>query len=77
MHVVLFDIDGTLVRTGGAGKAAMEEALRSAFGLRTLQDGVAYAGRTDRAIARDLLTLHGISPQEENIRRLQEAYLHF
>jgi phosphoglycolate phosphatase-like HAD superfamily hydrolase len=75
MHVVLFDIDGTLVRTGGAGKAAMEEALRSVFGLREVKDGVPYAGRTDRAIARDLLALHGIYPQEENIRRLQEAYL--
>jgi len=75
MHVVLFDIDGTLVRTGGAGKAAMEEALRTVFGLSEVKDGVPYAGRTDRAIARDLLLLHGIPPQEENITRLQEAYL--
>jgi len=75
MHVVLFDIDGTLVRTGGAGKAAMEEALRTVFGLSEVKDGVPYAGRTDRAIARDLLLLHGIPPQEENIACLQEAYL--
>lgn len=77
MHVILFDIDGTLVRTGGAGKAAMEEALRSVFGLPKVKDGIPYAGRTDRAIARDLLVLHGIGPQEENINRLQEAYLHY
>jgi phosphoglycolate phosphatase-like HAD superfamily hydrolase len=77
MHVVLFDIDGTLVRTGGAGKAAMEEALRTVFGLREVKDGVPYAGRTDRAIARDLLLMHGIQPQEDHIARLQEAYLHF
>ncbi|MCS7022661.1 MAG: HAD family hydrolase [Gemmataceae bacterium] len=75
MTVLLFDIDGTLVRTGGAGKAAMEEALRSAFGVRQIQDGVPYAGRTDRAIARDLLRVHHIPPVEENITRLQRAYL--
>ena len=33
MPVLLFDIDGTLVRTGGSGKVAMELALRTAFGV--------------------------------------------
>lgn len=77
MKVVLFDIDGTLVRTGGAGKAAMEEALRSAFGVDEVIDGVPYAGRTDRAIVRDLLHLHGLSSDDANIARLQEAYLYY
>ena len=38
MRVILFDIDGTLVRTGGAGKAAMEAGFRSAFGVAEVQD---------------------------------------
>jgi len=38
MNVLLFDIDGTLIRSGGAGKAAMEEALRSEFGVREILD---------------------------------------
>ncbi len=50
MRVCLFDIDGTLLATGGAGKAAMEAALISEFGLSALIDGVPYSGRTDRAI---------------------------
>ena len=33
MTIVLWDIDGTLIRSGGAGKLAMESALRSTFGL--------------------------------------------
>lgn len=75
MAILLFDIDGTLVRTGGAGKAAMEEALRSEFGVRDLIDTVPYSGRTDRAISRDLLAMHGIEPTPENQIRLTDTYL--
>ena len=56
MPIILFDIDGTLVRTGGAGKFAMEAALTSAFGVTELRDVVKYSGRTDAAIGRDLLS---------------------
>ena len=62
MPIILFDIDGTLVRTGGAGKFAMESALVSAFGVAELRDEVPYSGRTDVAITRDLLRVHGIDP---------------
>jgi phosphoglycolate phosphatase-like HAD superfamily hydrolase len=75
MPILLFDIDGTLVRTGGAGKAAMESGLRNAFGLTELRDEVPYSGRTDRAIGRDMLTVHGIEPTVANQVILQEAYL--
>src|SRR4051794_18986840 len=75
MRIILFDIDGTLVRTGGAGKAAMEAGLRAAFGITHINDTVPYSGRTDRAIARDLLAVHGIEPTPENQRTLQAAYL--
>ncbi len=75
MPILLFDIDGTLVRTGGAGKAAMEAGLRAAFGVPELRDVVPYSGRTDRAIGRDLLVVHGIEPSLANQIRLQEAYL--
>jgi phosphoglycolate phosphatase-like HAD superfamily hydrolase len=75
MQVLLFDIDGTLIRSGGAGKAAMEDALRDEFGLAEVHDGVPYSGRTDPSIARDLLTVHGIEPNEENAARLRTAYL--
>lgn len=75
MPILLFDIDGTLVRTGGAGKAAMEAGLREAFGLAKIRDEVPYSGRTDRAIGRDLLAVHGIEPTLANQAWLQEAYL--
>jgi phosphoglycolate phosphatase len=75
MPIILFDIDGTLVRTGGAGKAAMEAGLRTAFGLTAIRDEVPYSGRTDVAISQDLLRVHGIEPTRENRLRLQQSYL--
>ncbi len=75
MHLVLFDIDGTLIASGGAGKAAMEAALRSEFGITELTDGVPYSGRTDRAIGLELLELHGLAAVPDNWHRLRNAYL--
>ncbi|HEY3788141.1 MAG TPA: HAD family hydrolase [Urbifossiella sp.] len=73
--IILFDIDGTLIRSGGAGKEAMEGALRAAFNLAEIKDEVPYSGRTDVAIARDLLRVHGIEATPANQRALQDAYL--
>jgi phosphoglycolate phosphatase-like HAD superfamily hydrolase len=75
MRVVLFDIDGTLVSTGGAGKAAMEAALVSEFAITSVRDGVPFSGRTDRAIGRDLFDLHGIDHNHGNWQRFVDGYL--
>jgi phosphoglycolate phosphatase-like HAD superfamily hydrolase len=75
MPTLLFDIDGTLVRTGGAGKAAMEAALTAAFGVREISDTVPYSGRTDRDIGRELLATHRIDPTPQNLHTLTETYL--
>ncbi len=75
MVVLLFDIDGTLVRTGGAGKAAMEAALCEEFGVALGAAEVPYSGRTDRAIGRDLLAAHGLDPSAANQGRLIAGYL--
>src|SRR6476660_7200094 len=75
MRVLLFDIDGTLIRSGGAGKAAMEAGLRSAFGVTEILDRVSYSGRTDPGIARELLARHGVEPTDANVDTLKAAYL--
>jgi phosphoglycolate phosphatase len=75
VHVCLFDIDGTLIRSGGAGREAFESALVEAFGLERLIDGVPMSGRTDRVIGRDLMHLHGIDDTHENWALLRAAYL--
>ena len=45
---VLFDIDGTLVLTGGAGKRAMDRAFEEAFGVADAFADIPMGGRTDR-----------------------------
>jgi phosphoglycolate phosphatase-like HAD superfamily hydrolase len=75
MPIILFDIDGTLVRTGGAGKAAMETALREEFQIQLRAEEIPYSGRTDRAIGSDLLRAHGVEPTAANLSRLIEGYL--
>lgn len=75
MNVCLFDIDGTLINSGGAGKAAMEAALRAEFGLDGVRDGVPFSGRTDRAIGRDLFRLHGLDDDAGAWQRFVASYL--
>ncbi|HLJ10546.1 MAG TPA: HAD family hydrolase [Planctomycetaceae bacterium] len=75
MHVCLFDIDGTLIHTRGAGMAALREGLRSAFGVDEPTDQVAVHGRTDRGITRDLFRFHGIDDRQEHWERFRAAYL--
>ena len=66
-RLCLFDIDGTLVNTGGAGQAAMEAGLARNFGVTRSVEGISTAGRTDRAITEDLLAFHGLPIDEAAI----------
>jgi phosphoglycolate phosphatase-like HAD superfamily hydrolase len=75
MPIILFDIDGTLVRTAGAGKAAMEAGLRTAFGVTEIHNTVSYSGRTDVDISGELLRVHGFQVTPENRQALLDAYL--
>ena len=53
-RLVLFDIDGTLLHSHGAGRRAMEAALFETFGTNGAP-GYRYDGKTDRQIVRDLM----------------------
>jgi phosphoglycolate phosphatase-like HAD superfamily hydrolase len=75
MHVCLFDIDGTLISSAGAGKAALEAALAEVFGIPRVSDLLKLSGRTDRAICRDLFRYHVLDDTPENWQRLIGAYL--
>src|SRR5262249_26892237 len=60
MNICLFDIDGTLISSGGAGRAALEGAFADEFGVPLRTERLQYSGRTDRAIMRDLFHLHDL-----------------
>lgn len=75
LDVVLFDIDGTLVDTGGAGRRAIGRAAEALHGRLDLFDGVPFDGATDRAICRSGLARLSRVFGESDIDGLLEAYL--
>src|SRR5712692_8204520 len=75
MHIVLFDIDGTLISSGGAGKVALEKSLAEEFGITHLIEMLQLSGRTDRAIIADLFRLHALDDTAANRQRLTAGYL--
>lgn len=74
-RLLLFDIDGTLIVSGGAGEGALKDAMRDRFGVDEDLDGIVLAGATDALIARQLLAKSGISESPENITALLDSYL--
>jgi len=73
--LLLFDIDGTLLTSGGAGECALRLGFQEEFGLEENLTQIEISGRTDSGIARQVLAKHGLEPSEENLHRFFEGYL--
>ena len=73
--LVLFDIDGTLVLTGGAGLRAMNRAIEATFGHADGLDGIPLAGRTDWSILVDAVGKVGRQIDDGLLRTLRDRYL--
>lgn len=73
--LVLFDIDGTLVLTGGAGVRAMMRACDELVGSSDALHGVAVAGRTDWIILSDALERMGRDLDGELFAALRDRYV--
>ena len=67
MKLVLFDIDGTILLTAGAGKRAFNRALIDVFGS-TGPDGHPFGGKTDPQIARELMRMEGHADEQIDSR---------
>lgn len=74
-RLLLFDIDGTLVTTGGAGERALKDAMEERFQVMEDFVGISLAGATDGIIARHLLAKHDLPSTPENIATLLDCYL--
>jgi len=59
-RLLLFDIDNTLLYSGGAGSVAMTAAFRDIFGVDDGFGKIEFSGRTDRFILQSALDTHGI-----------------
>lgn len=75
MKTCLFDIDGTLVLTGGAGMYAFAETFAEDFGVPEISREVPFAGQSDRGIAGNLFVAHGVENTPENWERFREGYV--
>ena len=62
MRLVLFDIDGTLLNSGGVGRASMQVALTEIFGSPG-NPTYRYDGKTDKQIVRDTMRREGHSDE--------------
>ena len=58
MRLVLFDIDGTLLLSGGAGGRALHKAIQQSCGIENGMQGVCPFGKTDPQIVREVLKLN-------------------
>jgi phosphoglycolate phosphatase len=76
LKLLLFDIDGTLVLTGGAGIRAMNLAFAELFGVESGLADVEVAGRIDMAILRAALAKHNIVCEAfpETVERFRDVY---
>lgn len=73
--LILFDIDGTLVLTGGAGIRAMNRACEELVGHPHALEGIPVAGRTDRIILTDVVTRAGRTLDDGLLDRLRDRYI--
>ena len=74
--IFLFDLDGTLVLTGGAGMRALERAFFEVLQIPQGLEGIRCDGKTDPAIVREMLRVRGIE-DETLIPRVLDRYLAF
>jgi len=75
IRLVLFDVDGTLIRTGGAGIKAFEQTFATEFNLGNGVERLSFAGRTDVSLVREFFRLHSVAATPENFERFFDSYL--
>src|SRR5881396_2246554 len=72
--LIFFDIDATLITTGGVGIKAMVDAGRELFGPSFTSDGITFAGRLDPLILQDMLARNSLEVTPPNLAAMRAAY---
>ena len=75
VRLVLFDIDGTLVHTGGAGTKAFARTFAHEFSLHHGTEKMKFAGRTDVGVVREFFRIHQLPETKEHFRRFFDHYV--
>jgi phosphoglycolate phosphatase len=76
-RLLLFDIDGTLIDSGGAGIQSLKDVLREQFGISDDLHGVEIAGKTDTGIVHQILRKQNMTVNEETTATFLDLYLKF
>jgi phosphoglycolate phosphatase len=75
---ILFDVDGTLISTGGAGTRSWREAFRKLHGIPADIGKYTEAGMTDPTVGRaTFMSVMGRAPTHQEMIRLLAAYLEY
>ena len=75
MKLFLFDIDGTLLTTDGAGRAALKTAGTDLFAIEEDLRTISVSGSTDTAIVQEILLHHSLEASTANVNRYLGGYL--
>ena len=76
-RLLLFDIDGTLIHSGGAGVEALKRALKERFQIEDDLHDIEFAGMTDSGIVTSILKKHSLPTTPENVTAFLDSYVHF
>lgn len=76
MKILLFDVDGTLIRAGGAGRKALNQAARKLYGKKHACSELSLAGRTDLYnFGQAYRAATGKKPTRAAVEKLHREYL--
>ena len=74
MKLILFDIDGTLISTGGAGSESMRVAFEQIWGIPDGFKNIFMMGKTDSSILREALKNNDLNWDESKVNKFLDHY---
>lgn len=75
MKLILFDIDGTLIDSGGAGARSLDLTFKEMFSIDNAFEGISMSGKTDIQIMKKGLTKHHLTSGNGLLPEVVNAYL--
>jgi phosphoglycolate phosphatase len=76
MKIILFDIDGTLLLTGGAGKHAFNRIFKDLYNEEAIWQDIQPGGRTDVSLIKECFDKRwSREPSEDEIKAVKQAYI--
>jgi phosphoglycolate phosphatase len=79
VKLLLFDVDMTLISTGGAGLRALDRAFKQVMKLDNAMEGISPSGKTDPSIIREILIkrVGHDEAMETSLEEVLQAYVSF